>query len=57
MTTSSHIVISHHDLIVLARHMATEGYDGHEIADMIEKPWNYRDELTQAKADLTGRSL
>jgi hypothetical protein len=52
MTTSSHIVFSHQDLILLTNWMHDEDYGVERILDAIEKPWNWREELAQAKADL-----
>jgi hypothetical protein len=55
--TNSHVVISHQDLIILTRWMAVEGLDAHEVADAVEKPWNWREDLAQAKAELKASVL
>lgn len=43
------------DLILLVDYMVGETYNPSEIADAVRKPWQWREELAQAKADLTGR--
>ena len=43
------------DLIILTSWMVFEGYDADNIAEAVRKPWDWADELEQAKADLTGR--
>lgn len=37
------------DLILLTRHMADDGYDADSVADAVEKPWKYADELQAAR--------
>jgi hypothetical protein len=54
--TSTHTVITHQDLILLVNWMADEDYEVQRILDAVAKPWNWTEELKQAKADLTGRA-
>ena len=50
--TSSHTVITHQDLTLLTNWMHAEDYGVERILDAIEKPWNWREELAQARIDL-----
>jgi hypothetical protein len=49
MATSTHIVISHQDIALLATYLANEGGTGDEVAEAVRKPWNYTVEIAQAK--------
>jgi len=48
--------VSHDDLIILVDFMVYEEYSKSDIAEAVRKPWNWVEELIQAKADLTGRA-
>ena len=48
-------VFNHDDLIILVDFMVGEEYPKSDIAEAVRKPWNWAEELIQAKADLTGR--
>jgi len=45
-------LVSHADLILLLRWMDSEAYTTSTIVDAVEKPWNWLEELAQAKTDL-----
>jgi len=48
------LVLARDDLIILTDFMADEaGCTAREVADAVERPWKYRDELAEAKAALT----
>lgn len=51
-----HVVVCPQDLVVLTRWMANELYAADTIADAVEKPWCWLEELHQAKADLEATS-
>jgi len=44
------------DLIILTAWLAANGYDADTVAEAVRKPWNWLEELGDAKAELTGRS-
>lgn len=56
MTTSEHTTITHQDLIILTSWMASELYSADTIAEAVRKPWNWLEELKQAKTDLEAAS-
>lgn len=49
--------VDHQDLIILTRWMADQLYSADTIADAIETPWHWQEELAQAKADLEAAVL
>ena len=57
MATFEHINITHQDLVLLTNWMHAELYDVERILDAVEKPWNWAEELKQAKADLAASVL
>jgi hypothetical protein len=46
------LATTHWDLIVLTRWMHAEDYDVERILDAAAAPWQWREELAQAKTDL-----
>jgi hypothetical protein len=41
--------VTHTDLILLTRYLASEGADGWAVARAVERPWEYLEELRQAR--------
>jgi hypothetical protein len=48
MTTPTDL--THLDLVVLTAFLADNGWSGKSIADVVEKPWHYLEELKLAQA-------